>query len=351
MDILYSGKFRLLFTAALFMTAVISGCISTPVSPQRPAAEPVDRVDDATVVRRKADFSRAVKSSKVRGVMVYPLSWQKFPADEVAKRAASYNFNRIYFIISSEEELNGRLEDLMKSSIKFGITPYIVLRQRDYFNRYRGNAFVRLFLKKYPDLTTVSQEAAEYVEDCKAGGFVILIEPHRFTPVEQRRGGIDSCFAWSDINFGIGLDNDMLMKKSFADAAKAAKYGVSFVPAIADFYHELAVDGKLSAGRINETAALASGTPEVLLLSTGTKPSEVAARIKNEFASAKCKITLVFMVGDHLSEDSNRFRRRNFTDFVRGIGHGTGKLSSHRAYNGFVTGPLRALEYMCCEKE
>ena len=351
MDILFYGKSRLLLTSAIFAMAVFSGCISTPVTPQRIAAEPVEKVDDAVVAQRKAAFVRAVKRTPVRGVLVYPLSWKDFPAEEVASRAASYGFNRIYFVVSSEQEINCRLEDLMESAVKKGITPYIVLRQRDYFNRHRGNGFVRLFKNRYPDLLSVSEKAADYVEDCKAGGFVILIEPHRFTSVEQRRGGIDSCFVWSDINFGIGLDNDVLMKKSFSEVSRAAKSGVPFVPAIADFYHELAAEGKISIGKINETAKLASGTPEVLLVSTGTKPSAVAENIKNEFSSANCKITLVFIVGDHLSEDSRRFRRRNFTDFVRGIGHGTGQLASQKAYNGFVTGPLRALEYMCREKE
>ena len=347
-----SGKVKPVLSAAVLAAGVFSGCISsTPVSPRRPASEPVLKVDDNTVARRKAAFIRATGKSKVRGVVIYPQSWKDHPADDVIKRAKSYRFNRIYFVISSELELSENLENLLDSSIKAGIAPYIVIRQRDYCKRFRGNAFIRSFSKEYPDVFEVSKMVAEYVKSGRASGFVILIEPHRFTSVEQRQGGIDSCFIWSDLNFGAGCDNDILMKKSFATAAKAAKLNVPFTPAIADFYHEWAVDGKLSTGNINETAKLADGSPEVLLLSTGNKPSEMAAGIKNEFDAAKCSIIPVFMVADHLSEDTARLRRRNFSDFVRGIGFGVGKLTLRKSYSGFVTGPLRSLEYMSLEKE
>ena len=350
MDKMFSGKIIIFLLAAISVPLMFSGCISTPVAPCRPAAMPALRVDDAAAAKRKAAFRQAVKQSPVRGVIVYPGSWKEFTADDVVKRAASYNFNRIYFVISSEEELDSRLEDLLESSVKNAIAPYVVVRQRDYFNRYRGNAFVRLFLKRYPDAVEVCRQASELITPYK-GTVVMLIEPHRFTSAEQRRGGIDSCFIWGDFNFGIGMDNDMLMKKSLSDAAEAGKKSAQFIPAIADFYHEWAASGKLSAGKIDEVAKLAGGKPEVLLISTGNKPSAMAEGIKNEFAAAKCKIIPVFIVGDHLSEDTARFRRRNFSDFVRGIGYGHSQLSGKKAYGGFVTGPLRALEYMSYEKE
>ena len=132
-----SGKVKLVLSVAV-LAAVFSGCVSsTPAEPQRPAAEPVLKVDDNTVFRRKAAFIRASGKSKVRGIAVYPQSWKGYPADEVVKRVKSYKFNRIYFIITSEVELNDELEELMAGSVKAGIAPYIVIRQRDYYNRYR----------------------------------------------------------------------------------------------------------------------------------------------------------------------------------------------------------------------
>lgn len=346
-----SVKRELITFAAAFLLALLCGCISTPITPQRPASMPVLKVDDSVAAGRKTQFINAVQKSKVRGVAVYTDSWKDFSADHVVNLAKSYSFNRIYFVITSEAELDGRFEELLDSAKKADISSWIVIRQRDYFNRYRGNAFVRCFLKKYPDAVEVGKTAAEYVRDGKAAGFVILLEPHRFSSVEQRRGGIDGCFLWSDFHFGIGHDNDMLMKRSFAAAAEAKKMQGNFVPAIADFYHEWAVEGKLSCGKINEVARLADGKAEVLLFSTGNKPSEMASGIKNEFAAADCSIIPVFMVADHLSESSSRLRRRNFSDFVRGINYGVSKLSDQKAFGGFVTGPLRALEYMCHEKE
>jgi hypothetical protein len=343
---------------AILVCCVFSGCVSsTPVAPQRPAALPVMKAADKVVKARKKAFANACRGSKIRGVVVYPLSWKDVPADEVVRKAASYGFNSMYFVISSEVELDSHLEELCISAVKSGIAPHIVLRQRDYFKRFRGNAFVRSFKTEYPDIVEVSRRVAEFSDNLgdegKIAGFSIILEPHRFNAVEQRRGGVDNCFIWDNKNFGPGSDNDMLMKKSFADAALAANESdIAFVPVIADFYHEWAKDGKLSCGKITDTAKLSTSKKDVLLLSTGNKPTAVAAQIKDEFADADdTKITLVIMVADHLSVNESAFRRRNFSDFLNGIKYGTGKLKSLKAFNGLVTGPLRALEYMCHEEE
>lgn len=351
------GKLTAVFAGAVLMCCGFSGCVSTPVAPQRPASLPVLQVDGKTVSARKAQFAAACAKNKIRGVVIYPLSWKDVPADEVIRKAISYKFNRIYFVISSEQELNDKLEELFISAAKADIPSYIVLRQRDYFKRHRGNAFVRLFKKRYPDIAAMSRKVADFADslgdDGKVSGFSIVLEPHRFNQVEQRKGGIDSCFIWGDKNFGIGLDNDMLMKQTFADAACAAKEsGLEFVPLIADFYHEWAKEGKISNGKIDDTAKLSSSGKDVLLLSTGNKPTAVVAGLKNEFADAKtANITLVFIVADHLSVNSSFFRRRNFSDFMRGVEYGHKTLRTKKNYSGFVTGPLRSLEYMCHEKE
>ncbi|MBQ4315265.1 MAG: hypothetical protein IJC21_07480 [Lentisphaeria bacterium] len=358
MKIITIGKTAALFAGAILLTALVSGCISTPVIPQRPAAMPALRADDATVAVRKAELGKIGGDSAVRGVMVYPGSWLSIEADEVIAKVASYKFNRIYFVISSEDELDGRLEELFESAAKAGIPAYIAIRQRDYFPRFRGNAFVRLFKSEYPDMVKMAENIADFADSlgdgAKVAGFTILLEPHRFNAAEQRNGGIDGCFVWSGNTFGIGLDNDALMNKTLDDAAKAAKKanGINFTPAIADFYHEWASEGKLSRGKIDEISALSTGSKEVLLFSSGNKPTAVAAGIKNEFSDAKLsRITLVFLVADHLSLDNTVFRRRNFKDYLHGMRYGLQKLNGKKAYNGFVTGPLRALEYMCHEKE
>ncbi|MBO5991379.1 MAG: hypothetical protein J6R00_07005 [Lentisphaeria bacterium] len=345
--------------AVLFSGVFLCGCFShTAPEPQKPAFTPVMRVSDRMVARRKAAFKNIVKNIGVRGIAVYPGSWKHVPAQEVISKISAYGFNRIYFVITSECEIDGKLYELFAQAEKAKIGAHILLRQRDYFSPWQGNAFVRMFKTSYPQLVEVSKEIADLNEelvDDKTGrvaGFSILLEPHRFTTVAHRRGGVDGCFIWSEKTFGAGLDNDMLMKKSMADARAAAKSAVPFTPAIADFYHDWAVGGKLSTGTVDSIAALSTtGTPEVLLLSSGNKPTEVPKGLSAEFAQGKCRIIPVMLVADHLSVDKDRFRRRNYTDFLRGVKYGTEKMAENPNLAGFVTGPLRALEYMCYEEE
>ena len=356
MKIIPSGYLKLLAAGAVVFT--LSGCISTPVTPQRAAATPVMRVKETVAAQRKSDLYEAIIDEKIRGIAVYPGSWKNHSADDVISRVKSYNFNRVYFVLTSERELDDNLVQLVKCANNEGIAPYIFLRQRDYYPRHRGNFIVRFFRPEYPqteNMGCIIKEFAQKLEDEEAGklaGFTILLEPHRFNLIEQRKGGIHPCFVWSNDAFGIGGDNDQLIRKSIADAKKLTGSEIPFTPAIADFYHEWAVDGKLSTGKIGDIAEIATNSPEVILMMSGNKPSTSVAGVVNELKASKDKsVILLFAVADHLSVNKERFRRRNFTDFVKAIKYGNKKLSGYPAKAGIITGPLRALEYMCYEEE
>ncbi len=348
------GYIKLIAAGAVVFS--LTGCVSTPVTPQREAAAPVMRVDESVASGRKAALNEAIIDEPVRGVTVYPASWKNHTADDVISRVKSYNFNRVYFVITSERELDDRLAELIQCADREGVAPYIFLRQRDYYPRHRGNLIVRHLRPEYPQIADMTRIIGEFAgkleENVKINGFTILLEPHRFNLLEQRKRGIHPCFVWKDDAFGIGKDNDMLVEKTFADAGVLSKSSIPFTPAIADFYHEWAEDGKLAKGRINDVSALAANAPEVILLMTGNKPTVSIAGVKNELKAAQANsVILLFAVADHLSVSRERFRRRTFTDFVRAVKYGREKLSGYPAKAGIITGPLRALEYMCYEKE
>ena len=334
---------------------VLCGCVSTPVASQKPAALPVDRVSENTAASRRMAFRNALGTREIHGVVVYPGSWHEYSSSSVIAKAAAYGFNRIYFVITSEAELDDKLRELVSDAAKAGIASHIVLRERDFVKYPRGNAFVRSFKPEYPQIPGAGklvQDFNDSLEEGKGGisGITVLIEPHRLNSREQYSGASGSCFIWQEDTFGAGLDNDMLMKKSLANAAEVAKLKIPFTPAIADFYHEWSVDGKLTQGRISDIEKL-SETGSVLLLSSANKPGMIAESMKNEFLACKCGITPVILVADHLSVDSVKFRRRTFSDFLRGVSYGRDKMVNKKQCRGFITGPLRALEYMCYEKE
>lgn len=354
MRIIPAGYTKLIAAGAVIFS--LAGCVSTPVTPQRTAAVPVMRVSESVAAGRKAAFNEAVIDEQIRGTVVYPASWRNHTADDVISRVKSYNFNRVYFVITSERELNGQLVQLIKCANKEGIEPYIFLRQRDYYPRHRGNLIVRFFRPEYPQIADMGEIirkfSGEFEENEKICGFTVLLEPHRFNVLEQRKRGVHPCFIWRDDAFGIGKDNDVLVGKTLEQAGKLSSSAIAFTPAIADFYHEWTDEKKIANARINDISRLATNAPEVILLMSGNKPSSSIAGVENELKEAKEKsVILLFAVADHLSVSRERFRRRTFTDLIRALKYGREKLSGYPAKAGIITGPLRALEYMCYEKE
>ena len=348
------GYTKLLAAGAVVFS--LCGCISTPVEQQRIASLPAIKVDNSVVSQRKSALCEVMIDDKVRGVALFPSSWLDHSADDVVSRVKSYNFNRIYFILTSEAELDEKLAELIGCATREGVESHIFLRQRDYYPRSRGNRIKRAMLPEYPQIADmgriIEEFAKEKLKDGKISGFSVLIEPHRFNALEQRKGGIHPCFMWRDDAFGIGKDNDMLMVKSLNDAKKLTPSQIPFTPAVADFYHEWAVEKKLSCGRINDFSAIATNAPEVILMMTGNKPTLAVSGVTNELAQAKeNSVILLFGVADHHSGNPERFRRRTFTDLVKAINYGRARLAGYPARAGVITGPLRALEYMCYEKE
>lgn len=333
------------------------GCVSTPERPAPQLILPELQAPRAVQQRRAAEFRRLTAKVKIRGVGVYLYGIRKMgvPLNEFFDRIAALGFNRIYCYVSSETQLDGYFEDFIIMAVNRGLPVEVVLNQRDFYFRSTGNRIVRWFRPNYLRIDDAVGVLARFDRSLsskgKLAGVTVVIEPHLFTATNSDTPP-DSLYYWSDKTFGSNLDNAMLMRESL-ELLRQSKQKAGQLPltcAAADFYHELAVEGKLPVGKITDFCAISK---RVLLIDSGNKPSEAAKVVENELAAIPrgCTALVGVNLAEHTSVEKGALRRRDWNDFLRATRHMLGRFEKHPAFEGFVIAPFAALEFVRMERD
>ena len=334
-----------------------AGCVSTPERPVRPIILPELAAPREVQQKRAAEFRALTAKLKLRGIGIhlFALRRSQIPLDEIFERIAEFGFNRIYCYVSSEKQLDEFFREFVRAASRRGLPVEIMLNQRDFYFRSTGNKIVRLFRPAYlrvdDAVKVLVQFDAESPADAKIAGVTVVIEPHLFTASNPDTPP-DSLYYWSDKTFGSDLDNAMLMRETLERLRRSRENAgqLPFTCATADFYHELAVEGKLPVGRISDFCAISR---RVLLLDSGNKPSEAAKVVENELAaipkggSAFVGINLA----GHTSVDTGALRRRDWNDFLRAMRFLVERFGKHRSFEGFLIAPFSALEFVRMERD
>ena len=335
-----------------------AGCgVSTPERPAQQLMLPELAAPREVQRQRAAEFRTLTAKVRRRGVGVhlFALRRSRIPLDELFDRIAEFGFNRIYCYVSSESQLDGFFREFVGKAVRRGLPVEVVLNQRDFYFRSTGNRIVRWFRPEYLRVDDAVELLARFDAASPSGsriaGVTVIIEPHLFTATNSDTPP-DSLYYWSDKTFGGDLDNAMLMRETLErlrqSKIKAGK--LPFTCATADFYHELAVEGKLPVGKISDFCAISG---RVLLLDSGNKPSEAAQVVENELAAIpKGGCALVGInLAEHTSVDSGALRRRDWNDLMRAMRYLLEHFGSHPAFDGFLIAPFSALEFIRMERD
>ena len=333
------------------------GCVATPERPAQRLMLPELEAPQEVQRQRAADFRKLTANVKVRGVGIYLFAVRKLaiPVDELLDRIAALGFNRIYCYVSSETQLDGFFRDFIAKSVNRGLPVEVVLNQRDFYFRSTGNQIVRLFRPDYLRIDDAVEQLARFdamsSDKAKLAGVTVIIEPHIFTATNPDTPP-DSLYYWSDKTFGSDLDNAMLIKATLERLRQSkAKAGhLHLTCATADFYHELAMEGKLPEGKVTDYCAISK---RVLLLDSGNKPSQAAKVVENELAAIPegCSAMVGINLAGHTSVDSGALRRRDWNDFMRAMRYLVKGFGKHRAFEGFLIAPFVSLEFIRMERD
>jgi len=337
--------------------AAVSGCVSTPVRPAQQLMLPELEAPKEVQAQRAADFRKLTSKVKIRGVGGYLSGLREtvLTTEQILDRVQALGFNRIYFYVSSEKQLDGLFRDFIAASNHRNIPVEVVLNQRDFYFRSTGNRIIRFFRPEYLRVDDAAEMVARFndasPDDAKLAGLTVIIEPHLFTPTNPDTPP-DTLYYWSDRTFGDDLDNARLMRETLAQLRESkARWGSgNFTIAAADFYHELAMEGKLPVGKITDFCAI---SPRVLLIDSGNKPRAAAQAVENELAAmpkGSCGLVGISLAG-HTSVDAGALRRRDWNDLMRAMRYMLGRFEKHPTFNGFLLAPIEALEFVRMERD
>ena len=337
---------------ALFL---LGGCGHTPLREIHPAALPPHPAEDAVTHARAKQLSQVLSPLKIRGAVIFPAAvFGRFETDTVLNALQQCNFNRIYCHITSERELNETLQNFIIAAKARGFAVEIVISQQDFYRQYQINQVIRPLMVQYPTLTDAAMLVAKFnlelPETSRLDGITVHITPHLYNGSNVRRM-YGSIYCWSEQRYGAGEDNDMLMRKIFADLKTIA--AIENLPrltvAMADFLHDRAQKGDLTVGTVKDLCTI---TPQIAMVNSANLPSQLVGNVSAELAAApeKCQLLAVIPLATHTSINSDRLRRRNWNDFIRAVDNLIATAGKSPAFGGVILSPFSVVEYLRLEK-
>ncbi len=346
--------FLKIFAFAVFCALFAAGCTSSGTGEGIVYAPP--RADAATLAKRSGELAAALAPCEVRGLAFYPENLRKLhldSPDEFLNLAGQFGFNRFYVCLTSPDSLeHPGLPVLLEAAERAGYPVEAVLPESNYVIGRRGNWLLKLFVPGGTTLEKMLEHIREFEAESKGfrfSGITVIAEPHLFTMSNIHRPK-EQVYAWSESTYGPGLDNDMMMKLTLdkLEAFSTMLGGTPLTVAIPDFYQELAEDGKLTCGSVEDFEKFAS---KVMILNAGNKPTEAIEAVRNELRGARPDSLLVSVtLAEHTSVTTGALRRRNWTDFTRSLGHAISDWKQSPAFGGIVLGPFSQIETLYQEK-
>ena len=330
-----------------------AGC-STPARQVTPGATPPMLAESAESSARFDRFRAITAGFKVRGIGMFPEAFEnRYAPAEIIAVVKKYGFNRLYCYITTEKALNENMIQLLREAGNAMIPAEIVLFQRDYYRKVHTNQLLRPLAGGYPTLKDAVLKVIEFNRELpedvrKIAGITVITGAHTYnnTNVERSRGQL---YAWAEDRYGIGKDNDMLMKQMFSllkDIAALPELPPLTVAA-QDFYHENAVAGKLSCGTVRDFSKLG----KVMVINRGNVATQLVKQVENELKYAgKQPLLIAIPLADHTSFTSGKLRRRDWNDFCRAIEYAGKQFKAYPACAGIVVSPLAVIEFLRQEK-
>lgn len=321
--------------APLFLAVCLASTLCGCASPRRG--------DDAHVpektpeMRRRAEeFSRTLSQTPERfavlgrpGVDIYRSRYEA-----LVDAIRSLGFNGVLCRISGLDGLEDA-EDFIKVASKAGLKVKLLFREGDY-NRKQSGEWHR-FRKLGTALRRFNRALPEHA---KLAGAVFAVEPHLYSKGNYYRPP-DLLYAWDGRNYGIGGDNDMLVRYGLEQLVQIKNDLEGEVPMTVSLSSSLIDDaqkGLVSAGAVKDILKLGE---ENLIYTAGSKPSEAERNFAAAASFLPGKPLIAVNLAHHVSEDGKSLRRRDWNDLNRALSYLMQKHSGN--IRGVAIGPFIAL--------
>ncbi len=225
----------------------------------------------------------------------------------------------------------------------------VALPQSKFVQRRSGNVFQREFGEERPLFAAV--EALRGFNDslddgARLAGVTILAEMHRFNLASPELPS-NALYLWGDQSYGVGRDNDILMKRMLDDFRLCKELAGAKLPltlAVPAFYHERAAAGDLSCGKISDFLAVAD---RVVVFGHGSRPTDFLESVTTELKEGAAKKILIGVnLAGHASSNNIELRRRDWDDMAKIAEFLSTRARRYPSFDGLVLGPFKTLELL-----
>ncbi|MBQ9501441.1 MAG: hypothetical protein IJU70_04700 [Lentisphaeria bacterium] len=342
--------------AFLLFLAVAGGCVSTPPAPIRPGVPPLRRAEKQLIDSRCKKLRSVLAPLSVRGIGLHPRAFETgYAPEDICRFITDCGFNRVYFHISSETELDERLTGFLVAAEKARLVTEIVLRHSHFHPRSRGNRVLRSLRPDFPDVPEMVRRVVEYdrklpPEAGRLDGITVWVEPHLYTNANP---GTKQIFSWSEKAFGPGLDNDLLVLASLDMLRRIDPGDLPLTIAVPDFYQELVSERKITKGTVLDFMATRRKAPPVMLISSARKPSQIVEGTLSELEATgkQHQVLLGIELAGHVSDSGAKLRKRDWNDFIRIMEYVVREHRRHPEFRGLMITPLVVLEHIITEHD
>ena len=347
------GLVRRLFAGSMTLAlCLIAGCRSD----ETPEYRTLPPVSDKIRGRAEA-LAQVWRADPVRSVLLNEtdLASYRHCCPQLVERLRLLGVDHAGIAVESPDAFSGSRRKLLTGMIaalgEGGIRCDLVLAPHQFVEERPMPIFSRLSGGGDP-FDDVLRDAVRLNRDLPEkhplAGIAIRADVHRLTETNPHLP-VGMLYRWRESDYGIGSDNDLMMKlflQRCADWRKlAAGEGLKFHVAVPAFYHEKASAGQLSKGKVTDFLAVAD---TVTVIGYGTKPTEYLASLQHVLAAGgrdrrvRCGIAL----SGHVSDAGGAIRRRNWEDFLRILSAMHPVFAASPAYGGMVLAPWQSVELL-----
>ena len=349
-------------SALPFLTALIllfSGCSSPEFLDGNVARRMLPDTTGETGSRAD-EFKNALSGERVTGVFLKRTSLNFFSGvpDELAKRLAMLGVNAVYIEYDREfftsADYQRMLEKLIPQLDAAGAKVFLELKMSDNLWYRSGNTFVRRWINPPHDvIDDVAENFARYQirhPNAKFGGIFFSFNVEFFDAANSELPP-GNLYGWSDLAYGPGRDNDLLVKNGF-DTFAAIKEklvkknvidGLIFGAAAPLFIPEQAASGGLTAGTVEQFASTFDFTAFDARKGASAEIGRAMAPMLDA-TTKKNAIGLILPLSNHAESGGPALRRRSFKQFMVGLQAVEKLCAKHQSFGGIVFDDFAALE-------
>ncbi len=331
---------------------VAGGCASPDFTPREQAVNIIPPVN-AEMENRAVEFRSVMAENHANGVFINDETMNFFAGipEILAERIATLGISEAYICYNTDFFANGTYQEALAQLLaelkKRNISAKVAFKMSDTVWKRSDNFFVRnISNPKHDMLGEITGRIKDFnrkYEENPFSGVVFDMNVEAFSGHNLAVPG-GQIYSWSANNYGIGRDNDMLIRSGFAmlGEIKNSLPGMTTGCLFSSNLSRAAEAGELSIGKVSDFAAAA----DTIFIRVNAAASADIVRAASAIfpQGGEKQISLYLELAVHAENDRPALRRRSFRQFITGMNAVNNGCSDYSQFRGLAFDGFAGLE-------